>query len=438
MYATLSDIVVYSPKGPTRAAFALAERFKLAIEAKAYERGMPCSSRNGSPPASPSSSSAPAAPAAPAAGLVSYNVFIVTDPFSTFERDFPDLVGVTSGGVPVNHISFPDREMQEMQDLTHATEVYPGVCVGNSADVPLWEQGEPEAPFDASCNPGGYDICIECHDQAPFPHNVLLKQAEDHLAALDDLWAAGYTGHSSPSFFGSPAAPPRPPPNANTIIHFSFPSAPPAIQSTMSFLSPFLAFLQSVLHRPRPCKILIYSHDGYTESSVLALSLLMAERHCSLPEAYLELQVARGRSFFVHQCDLGILKRVEAKYSRVADREKQRDAERAGREKWGWSTLMARSSTLGFGASSSSSSSTSTSTATSGSTPQLSTSIPTPSHSDTPHRRARAQTSPLLPALVDHHSWFNDIRFDGSFPSRVLPFLYLGNLCVARSPLSAP
>ena len=30
--------------------------------------------------------------------------------------------------------------------------------------------------------------------------------------------------------------------------------------------------------------------------------------------------------------------------------------------------------------------------------------------------------------VLDHHSWFNDSRFDGSFPSRVLSFLYLGNL----------
>ncbi|KIY51741.1 phosphatases II [Fistulina hepatica ATCC 64428] len=44
--------------------------------------------------------------------------------------------------------------------------------------------------------------------------------------------------------------------------------------------------------------------------------------------------------------------------------------------------------------------------------------------------RPRARTSPWLPSLFggDHQMWFNDPRFDGSFPSRVLPFLYLGNL----------
>ena len=46
--------------------------------------------------------------------------------------------------------------------------------------------------------------------------------------------------------------------------------------------------------------------------------------------------------------------------------------------------------------------------------------------------RPRASTSPWLPSTFggDHQSWFNDPRFDGSFPSRVLPFLYLGNLWV--------
>lgn len=51
-------------------------------------------------------------------------------------------------------------------------------------------------------------------------------------------------------------------------------------------------------------------------------------------------------------------------------------------------------------------------------------------------RRPRSQTSPNLPPHVDHQTWFNDPRFDGSFPSRVLPFLYLGNLYVCLRILS--
>lgn len=55
------------------------------------------------------------------------------------------------------------------------------------------------------------------------------------------------------------------------------------------------------------------------------------------------------------------------------------------------------------------------------------------SPSTVPHRRPRAQTSPLLPRHIDHQTWFSDPRFDGSFPSRVLPFLYLGNLNHAQN-----
>ena len=52
-----------------------------------------------------------------------------------------------------------------------------------------------------------------------------------------------------------------------------------------------------------------------------------------------------------------------------------------------------------------------------------------PSQNHMVKSRPRASTSPWLPSLFeDHQSWFNDPRFDGSFPSRVLPFLYLGNL----------
>ena len=40
--------------------------------------------------------------------------------------------------------------------------------------------------------------------------------------------------------------------------------------------------------------------------------------------------------------------------------------------------------------------------------------------------RPRANTLPSL--ISNHQTWFDDARFDGSFPSRVLPFLYLGNL----------
>ena len=357
--------------------------------------------------------------------------------------------------------------------------------------------------------------------------------------------------------------PPRPPPNANAVIHLSFPSSPSNTQANMASLMPIIKFLEKCIkpvevppticldlavpdspsssprqessassasagarrwssagthaslfsgiayaasavrnrsfttphppspfatnHAPdtrsRPLKALLYSSDGYTESSVPALCMLMTVRGLTLPEAYLELQNVKRRSFFVYQGDLGLLKRVESRLREERERENMHRQARergqralpngaTGGQGWGWYTsdmatagyrytvvgsssphshnhhnhhhhhyggrLAARSVSfvqsplevyqhpIGGHHSESSTISTvgppNTRSQTAGSTP-----------ADPPctlvKGRPRANTSPLLPSLIgDHQAWFKHPRFDGSFPSRVLPFLYLGNL----------
>ncbi|KIM40666.1 hypothetical protein M413DRAFT_28455 [Hebeloma cylindrosporum] len=582
----------------------------------------------------------------------------------------------------------------------------------------------------------GFDICVECHDLAPFPSTAHLRAAEEHLAMMDVMWRERWdrawaarqksksrTSSSSSSASASippPPAPPRPPPHANAVIHLPFPSSPSNTQSTMVALMAVVRFLEKwvrpvpvpvvkpppppavepptpemrnlwmignvdpkrsaagsgvgagagaaassegttqlsgassrrwssvtslmpsftsfpgvggggggggsqsplevknvpgqatvnvstpppnaplpphprsramtspasqpqLVHPPnpiqgrtRPLKILLYSSDGYTESSVPALCLLMAIKGLLLPEAYLELQVEKRRSFFVYQSDLGILRKVECRLKEEREREKEKEREREReRERMAASAYF---SSMGGGAtinangkrtapahvptrggfwtgsgtqvSSSSSASTSPSSGSGAARPPLSTghgsssfigrpaaksvsfaqppaqviaaaaryqqqqqqhhqhqqqqlqnqqqpSIPSsqgvssqnavipgsssisshgPQQQQQQHfefgsmpaqpkpqypvfsataqlqqhlgeggggggyggqhqmgvfkGRPRASTSPWLPSLFggDHQSWFNDPRFDGSFPSRVLPFLYLGNL----------
>ena len=356
------------------------------------------------------------------------------------------------------------------------------------------------------------------------------------------------------------------PPTSTTTV--STPPFPPHPARNRSFTSPHPAGGEGVHQAPRymikppqpqptrtrPLKILLYSSDGYTESSVPALCLLMAIKSLNLPEAYLELQVVKRRSFFVYQADLGILRRVEArlKEERERERERERGRERE-RERLNGGFMMGGAgmgcvgsvnangkrtasvrSGYWFGTNSSTSlggsgtsytggtvavtpSTTSPPVGGGGTTrpsqkssftgrpaaksvsfsqaphltmvpslqqqqqqheqqherhpqPTVPTVIPSqphliPStsylgqaHTHIPlqlsfqqqsasysggsgyqegHQvvkgRPRANTSPWLPSLFggDHQSWFNDPRFDGSFPSRVLPFLYLGNLCVS-------
>ncbi|KAF9223829.1 hypothetical protein BS17DRAFT_753906 [Gyrodon lividus] len=203
-------------------------------------------------------------------------------------------------------------------------------------------------------------------------------------------------------------------------------------------------------YRPRPLKVLLYSSDGYTESSVPALCLLMALKGLSLPEVYLEMQVTKRRSFFVYQSEVGLLKKVEARlgvargsfrsrYPTYGHGDIPRGLGPAGMPPpTGTQPLVVPSQNphscsggqgglrpLALSIPSSSSVPTATLSAVSGSLGS-STILPNGFGLGNTVKRPRASTLPTF--VSDHHCWFDDARFDGSFPSRVLPFLYLGNL----------
>ncbi|KAJ7183720.1 hypothetical protein C8R46DRAFT_518720 [Mycena filopes] len=181
----------------------------------------------------------------------------------------------------------------------------------------------------------------------------------------------------------------------------------------------------------------------------------MAVRRLSLSEAYLELQVAKRRSFFVYPGKLGLLRRVEARIG---------SGEVFAPARMGLGRRMSGAA-LGSGSGSSTGSLGSAGGAqvlgsviseveaaaapspppySGGARPAaksvlfatgavMAPPVMVPSQGQgqgavTRAGRPGARTSPWLPSFGDHQSWFNDPRFDGSFPSRVLPFLYLGNL----------
>lgn len=377
---------------------------------------------------------------------------------------------------------------------------------------------------------------------SPTPHNSSSSSSAPSSSPSSPPTGASLIQHNSP---------PRPAPNPRSIVHLSFPSSPPSNPHTTAQLLNMLAFLcryadpqgwaagaynvaqnttsskrrgslsatfssssssgmaaaaayayqytpQPPTAQSRPLRILLHSMDGYTETSVLALSYVMYARRCNLPEAYLELQIERNRSFFVCPGDMGVLRRVESTLGSV-DSERRREEKLARREKeravqahqqaahqstfrvndnavvasnasaadslsassrwgkWSGSWRSGAVSGLGLGPVFGSFSATpggqtgdSAAAATGGPssavTPSPITSIPSSTldmngiatqspmaapipKNFPPVQRARALTSPVsLPSHIDHSAWFMDPRFDGSFPSRVLPHLYLGNL----------
>ncbi|KAF7981319.1 hypothetical protein HWV62_34261 [Athelia sp. TMB] len=575
IYATLSDIVVYSPNGASPAARALAAKFAQAVQRKYDERAARLASASASAPApekkgaglridtgaglstAHANGTTKADGEADDAGLVRYNVFVldataaqmaapdgvphllqrpVAGPCGHHAREGTAAAAVRAPAhVSGNTVDLAAREKEEMRELTRASEiisVLPAgegegegeggdysasstrerwaprvgqVFLGNLGDVPLARDPGPHtntnmnthANGGASADPfewrgsndpragAGFDVCVECHELAPFPTTAHMRAADEHLAMLDAMWAARCKAEGTWGGEGeggeAQEIPVRPPPNANAIIHLPFPSSPPATAAAVAALLPFVKFLERLVqppappsanggsananangsangsgrrwtslfpasaprsrssttpsapyaprtpHRTRALKVLLYSADGYTESSVPALCLLMA-RGLRLPEAYLALQVAKKRSFFVYPGDLPVLRRVEARLESERERgggggggSVRTGASVVGKA-GGW-PRFAHPGGFYAGAGGRASASASTVSVVEGVGAGAGAVVPSQP------RRARASTSPWLPSLFeDHQAWFSDPRFDGSFPSRVLPFLYLGNL----------
>ncbi|TKY85128.1 hypothetical protein EX895_006208 [Sporisorium graminicola] len=189
----------------------------------------------------------------------------------------------------------------------------------------------------------------------------------------------------------------------------------------------------------RPRRVLLHCHDGYTETSTLALSYLMYARELSLPEAYLDLQLRANRSFFVYPADVAVLEAVDQLLQRT------RAARRASlpepmdvsadvrRSRHGPSKSLSGPSVIGRRTEDRRSSLSATapmiSGLVSGGHPPAElgggicrASTPTPTKSQNSTVEGHAVAAP------ETHDWFSADRFDGSFPSRILPFLYLGNL----------
>lgn len=506
-YATISDIVVYCPAGVHDGMLNFANWIRQAQDACYAERMQ----RN--------------------LGGLRYNVFIVTDPFDIFERNHPHLIAVDGSGFSRHRVDFIEREREEMQRFTEASEIDENVFVGCTANVPyaMDEFEGSSLSLDSylphEVNPHAFSICIETAEHSELPSASRLTHASHYLdafeattlfelnsqEALQDLhddedidglrpslgpagWSPGQGRNSSSSGNGqrrdSSSSQQRshvlcPAPanivhlralgsgscfedddgeqeaidNVVNLCSWIHKQAKPAKFNTLSQSSWRNARMASwPKHQQQfPRRVLLHCSDGYTDSSILALAYLMYARNMSLPEAYLDLQNRCNRCFFVYGRDVPFLQKLEKRIATEVQHvklsiEKQRNS---------WSASDERVSSRRHGGSSrretadeqllfnnSSSAATEQSIWTRGlaaatglvtgaqanggkrSTDMARTSTPTPRRStptpQSPHREANGPQADL--------SWFYNPHFQGSFPSRILPFLFLGNLSHAMNP----
>ncbi|CAO1618036.1 unnamed protein product [Sympodiomycopsis kandeliae] len=239
--------------------------------------------------------------------------------------------------------------------------------------------------------------------------------------------------------------------------------------------NPYLAASTPPTPRRIGRRVLLHCGDGYTETSILALAYLMYAKGLSLPDAYLDLQNRASRSFFVYKRDLPFLRELEKhivalRRDGASDTANEHTSRARGKHSFPWlgvednhgkrrnhsSAAPRRNSAssasheasehnswmrglVGWVGSGSKRATPVHSSSESLPCPPSRTVTPTPaSMASRPSATAAPTDATNAPdsALTTgaSHAWFNDQRFEGAFPSRILPFLYLGNLNHALNP----
>ena len=391
-----------------------------------------------------------------------------TDAFSEFERRHPELIAIDSHGFEHQYPDFAAREREEMRVLSQATEICPNIWLGNSQDVPLVvpdsnttaSQGMTRsasnettaAESDASSvlddgNPLAFAICIDAHDHGTrlverATRHAVFAAAHEHFAALEREALAGALEHD---FAGDKARLAeldlgahslRPPVErvvhleapatltsvtAGAVTHHAVESARDRLVDCVVELAFWLVSQANTRRRDplaaaraddeHPCKlarrVLLHCGDGYTETSLLALACVMVSRRCSAPDAYLALQLDLDRSFFVYPHDVDVLERVARRIGNILrpapvaadaddDDAKSVTPSRITASDSGYSSLCEQANDR------------------------------TPTRPSKQRQLATMPESPLASTAATD-PWFHSPYFDGHFPSRILPFLYLGN-----------
>lgn len=236
--------------------------------------------------------------------------------------------------------------------MSKASEIATNVWLGPTPD-----------PTQRPSNPGAedldYDILIEASDLARAPDSKTMHRIAEHSS-------------SSPQFVEFPSSGSIMPPSwshsevdglletCQWIYKLANPELTPASSDDGEQDSEGDIPMKTLF--PRPRRILIHCADGYTESSLLALTYLMYAECLPVHDAWIRMHCEKKRNFFAYPSDVALLTSVQPR--------------------------ILQESPLSQG---------------------------------------------LIPSsLPEDPEWLKHI--DGSLPSRILPYMYLGNLGHANNP----
>ncbi|KAK7538402.1 dual specificity protein phosphatase PPS1 [Phyllosticta citribraziliensis] len=237
-----------------------------------------------------------------------FNTFVVSDPFEAFEDHHPELVAIDSRSCMTGNVmDFFFWERLEMCTMSEASEISNNVFLGPTSDpdLGLW-------------NGAQFDVLIEASDQAQPPDTMSLQAASKMLEK-----EKGPTITLSFPSSGSI----MPPTWSHTevdrlmeMVHWMFDTANPDGVQDSDVDSDGDADMSVKPDRAR--KILIHCADGYTESSLLALTYFMFAEGLPVHEAWVRLHRDRGRNFFAYSTDVSLLASVQPRILQESPRYK--------------------------------------------------------------------------------------------------------------------
>lgn len=458
-YATVSDIVLYSKAGLSQGLLHVAEQIAQAQEDLYCQRlqeiyHVKHTRGDGEGLSEP----------------IRYGVWVVLESFNEIEKHYPDLVNIDSTGEdkhPHLQTDLFEREAKESREMTKASEVVEGFWVGNDCDVP-GVMSEKSGSF------VHFDLCVKAFECSEMPTTSALSSAYRKLLDIDRRRREAGEESQSTSAFTWTASPAT---NAlRNLLSPSSSSVPTEIPSKRA-VSPtpsdrllrarsslladhdyvslecagssrtitghtrnmvtmtdrvielvyFLRKLVEGRDNGKKRKVLVHCQDGYTESSIIVLAYIMSSLSISLPEAFLHLQVNANRSFFLYPADKPLLRKVDARLAadRKAKAIKLLSATNAGSvsshtDSDGKQNPSPRWRPWGMNFGVKREQGPSRTSAVGGKERARST-------VEVAREMLAEQENGGSVAAQEARSWFDDKRFDG-FPSRILPFLYLGNL----------
>jgi dual specificity MAP kinase phosphatase len=309
---------------------------------------------------------------------------LTIDDLEAFEINHPELVAIDScGRATDNKIEFLTQEREEMRCLTTASKISQNVYLGNSADA--FSSVIEYITADGKSAAKGFDVCIEAKDMAEVASVATLKEAE---AFLNGEGTTEIVLNTSRSWYTRSLTRP---------LALEFPSSTPPLMSRHDpeAIVNFCEWIYHITHTPPPSQ----PSEGPSQPSE---DVIMTD---ATPSE--EQTPGNERTVLIH-CQDGYTESTFLALAYLIFAEGI-----TAHEAWIKLHLPLHRSFFAFET-------------------DLQALKYLQSHllarSPTPTSFQRMSTPSPTP------SWFTHISFDGSFPSRVLPHMYLGNLQHANNP----